>query len=130
MPGRVHVVDAFARLRKARHSAELAQRVEIAQTARHDLVRIRLMPNIEKQLIVGAIEHAMACEDKFHHAQARGHMAPCVRGGSYDLLSNFSGKYGKLLVSEERAVRWGRHQLKHAMAVQRENPRSCPNAGQ
>ena len=117
MSGRVNVVFAFACLRKARHAAELAQGVEFAQAARYELVGIRLVPHIEKQLVMRAIEHAVTCQNELDHAKARRHMAARFRRGRNNLLANFRCKYGKLLVGEELQVRGGRNHIENAMAL-------------
>ena len=113
----MHVVFAFARLREARHAAELAQGIELAQAARNELVGIRLMAHIEKQLVMGAIEHTVACQNELDHAKARRHMAARFRRGRNNLLANFRCKYGKLLVGEELQVRGGRNHIENAMAL-------------
>ncbi len=87
MAGRVHVVFAFARLQEARYAAELAQSVELAQAARNELVGIRLVAHIEKQLVMGQSEHAVACQNKFDYAKARRHMAARFRRGRNNLLT-------------------------------------------
>ena len=117
MAGRVHVVFAFARLWEARHAPELAQSVELAQAARNELMSIRLVTHIEKQLVMRAIEHAVACQNKFDYAKARRHMAARFRRGRNNLLTNFRCKYGKLLVGEELQVRGGRNHIENAMAL-------------
>ena len=117
MAGRVHVVFAFARLWEARHAPELAQSVELAQAARNELMSIRLVAHIEKQLVMRAIEHAVACQNKFDYAKARRHVAARFRRGRNNLLANFRRKYGKLLVGEELQVRGGRNHIENAMAL-------------
>ena len=43
---------------------ERAQRVEAIAPPRHKLVRIRLVPHIEDELVFGAVEKAVNCEDE------------------------------------------------------------------
>ena len=69
MPGIVHVVGAFAGLREAGKASVGAQRAEVLQASGDQLVRIRLMPHIEYDLILGAIEQAVKSQDDLDRAQ-------------------------------------------------------------
>ncbi len=122
----MHIVGAFRGFWKPRNAAELAERIEGIAAARHDFVRIRLVAHIEKQLVMGAIEHAVACQDELDHAQARGDVPARFRCGGNNLLANFASEYGKLLVSEELKVRGGRNHIKNAMAFHKGNPLFMP----
>ena len=69
MPGIVHVVGALAGLGEAGETAIGAKRAEVLQASGDQLVRIRLMPHIEYDLILGAIEQAVQSQDDLDRAQ-------------------------------------------------------------
>ena len=69
VPGIMNVVGAFAGLREAGKAPVGAQRAEVLQASGDQLVRIRLMPHIEHDLILGAIEQAVQSQDNLDRAQ-------------------------------------------------------------
>ena len=69
MTRRMHVVGALVGLRKPGQAAVGAQRAEIIEAAGDQLMRISLVPNVEHDLVVRAIEHAVQGQDDLHRAQ-------------------------------------------------------------
>ena len=93
VPGIMHVVGALAGLGEAGETAIGAKRAEILQTSGDQLVRIRLMPHVEHDLVLGAIEQAVQRQDDLDRAQRRGNMTTGFRGGGHNLLTNLARKY-------------------------------------
>ena len=93
VPGIMHVIGAFAGLGETGKASVGAQRAEVLQTSGDQLVRIRLMPHVEHDLILGAIEQAVQRQDDLDRAQRRSDVTAGFRGGGHDLLTNLARKY-------------------------------------
>ena len=83
---------------------ERAQRVEAIAPPRHKLVRIRLVPHIEDELVFGAVEKAVNCEDDLDRAKGRRHVTTCSRSGGDNLLPDFASENRELIVGEKFQV--------------------------
>ncbi len=118
MAGRMRIVGALARTREAGEAMVGAQGVELLQAARHQLVRIGLMPHIEDELVGGRIQQAVACQDDLHRAQRRGHMTAGLRRGGDDLLADLIGQDGQLRHREQMEVGRRGDAIQYAMLSQ------------
>ena len=48
---------------------ERAQRIEAIAPPRHKLVRVRLVPHVEDELVFGAVKKAVNCKDNLDRAK-------------------------------------------------------------
>ena len=65
-----NVVLALAELRKSRDPVFLPQRGKRFLTPRQDLVRIGLVPDVEHQFVVRAVEYIMHRDNQIDRAEA------------------------------------------------------------
>ena len=83
---------------------ERAQSIELIAPPRHELVRVRLVPHVEDELVFGAVKKAVNCEDDLDRAKGRRHMTTRFRSGGNDLLPDLASKNRKLIIGEKFQV--------------------------
>ncbi len=131
MPGEMRVVRTFGRLRESGQATVGAQRVEALEPTRHQLVRIGLMPHVEDDVVLRAVELGMQGQDDLHRAERRGHMPARLRRGRDDFLANLARQYRELLVGEELQVGGAGNHVQYALIVHAmpfEHDALCPCA--
>ena len=92
MPAGKMVVFAFGRKRKPADTTEGAKAVKRVVSARKDLVRIRLMPHVENDLIFLYVKNVQKRNDEFHRAERRADVPAVLNGNFDDPLTNFFGE--------------------------------------
>ena len=90
MPRRMRVIGALTGLRKARNAAERALRGKRFAPTRKQLMRVRLMPHIEYNFILRAVQNAVTRHNNVNSAQRRRHMTARTRSGVHDFFANLT----------------------------------------
>ena len=83
---------------------ERAQRIEAIAPPRHKLVRVRLVPHVEDELVFGAVKKAVNCKDNLDRAKGRCHMATRFRSGGDNLLPDLASENRELIIGEKFQV--------------------------
>ena len=71
MAGSVTVVLALGAQHEAVQTARLANRIQAVEPSGENLVDVRLVADIEEQLVFGGIEDRMQSQREFHDSQVR-----------------------------------------------------------
>ena len=94
--GREMIVLAFLGVRKSRHTLVGTERGESVSSTRDDFMRVRLMPDVENNLIVGRIENVMKRDGEFDRAEVRRQMPAAFFHDGKNVLAHFARIYRKL----------------------------------
>ena len=92
MAGRMHVVRTLARPRKPGNAPACAQRAERLPTPGDYLMRIRLMADVENELVFGRVDKRMNGQDYLDCAERRRDVAARLRRDVDYLLANLPRK--------------------------------------
>ena len=86
----MRVIGALAGLRKARNTAERALRGKRLAPAGEQLMRVRLMPHVEHNFVLRAVQNAVTRHNNVNSAQRRRHMTARTRSGVHDFFANLT----------------------------------------
>ena len=111
----MHVVGALAGLREAGEASVGAQRLELLEAARDQLVRIGLMAHVEDEPVARAVQHAVHGQDDLHGTERRAHVTARLRRHGHDLLAYLAGEDGELFVGQQLEVGRRRDHVENAM---------------
>uniref|UniRef100_A0A0A9DP90 Uncharacterized protein n=1 Tax=Arundo donax TaxID=35708 RepID=A0A0A9DP90_ARUDO len=79
------VVRALVALREPRQAGGLTDGVHPGPPAGEDLVRVRLVPDVPDDLVLGGVEHVVQRHGELHHAEARAQVAAGLGHRVHDL---------------------------------------------
>jgi len=105
--GAIAVVRALAAQHEAIESARSADGVELLAASGEELVDVRLVADVEDEMIRRRIENVVHGQREFDHAQVRTEVSAGFREDGNQLLANLFGKNFKLGASERFDIEWG-----------------------
>jgi hypothetical protein len=83
------VIHALRTLEEARKAPFLTNRVKLVFASRKDLVRIRLVPSIDHDLVMGRVEDVVQSNRKLNSAESSAEVASNFCDRVYEILANF-----------------------------------------
>ena len=110
----MNVVRAFVRTGEARYATQRAQRVEFVGTARHQLVSIRLVADVENEAVLRRIDEGMHGQNDFNRAERRGHMSAGFGSSLNDLPPNLARKQSEFAIRERLQICRRMHAIEDA----------------
>ena len=108
------VMRALGPARVARDAVQLAQRVELVEASREQLVRVALVPHVPDDLVLRRIEHAVERQREFDHAEVRRQVAGIAGHGLDDDVAHLGRELLHLGGLEPLHVGRGLDLLEHA----------------
>jgi hypothetical protein len=94
------IVNALLPARISGEAAELAKCLEAVDSASEDLVRIRLVPDVPDEVILGAVEGTVEGNCQLHHPEVRRQVATGLGEAIDQECPNIVGQLGELVVIE------------------------------
>ena len=99
------VVLAFAAGGEGREACVLFNGVQLVPPAREHLMRIRLVPHIPDQAVIGSVEHVMQGNRELDGAQSCGKMPAAGRDTMNQKLAQFPCQFGQFCRGQAAQIR-------------------------
>ena len=90
MSRRMRIIGALTGLRKAGNAAERALRGKRLASTCKQLMCICLMPHVEHNLVLRAVQNAVTRHNNVNSTQRRRHMAARMRSSSHNFVANLT----------------------------------------